>query len=265
MTTDHSDPHGSSEAPESTSGQTPISSPAPTPQPTPGHRPRGSRFPPAARWTVVFFIVVIALVVAIWPREGGSSSSSSEQVRPSGALSATDLQVDDAQLAQARTDAAIAPCPQVGGPPPGASAVLAGVSVPCLATGAPYDVGAGTVGKPLVINMWAVWCEPCRRELPVLAEYAQRAGDRVTVLTVHAKEGAGNPYLVLRFLTELGVHLPVVLDTDGAVAAALRAPRVFPSTIIVRADGSVAKIAPTVFDDPQQIADEVRSATGVTT
>ena len=260
MTTDHSDPHGSSEAPESRSGQAPISSPT-----SPQNRPRGSRFPPAARWTVVFFVVVIALVVAIWPREDGSSSSSSQQVRPSGALSATDLQVDDAQLAQARTDAAIAPCPQVGGPAPGPSAVLAGVSVPCLATGAPYDVGTGTVGKPLVINMWAVWCEPCRRELPVLAEYAQRAGEKVTVLTVHAKEGAGNQYLVLRFLTELGVHLPVVLDTDGAVAAALRAPRVFPSTIIVRADGSVAKIAPTVFDDPQQIADEVRSATGVTT
>ncbi|MGC4933450.1 TlpA disulfide reductase family protein [Gordonia sp. DT30] len=234
------------------------------PSPRPSRR-RGSRFPPAARWTLVFFVVVIALVVAIWPRGDSTTGGAAEQVRPSGALSATDAQVDDAQLSQARRDAAIDRCPQVGGATPGPAAVLAGVSAPCLATGAPYDVGAGTAGKPLVINMWAVWCQPCRNELPVLAEYAQRAGPAVTVLTVHAREGAGNPYLVLRFLSELGVHLPVVLDTDGQVAAALKAPRVFPSTIIVRADGSVAKVAPMVFDDPQQIADQVRAATGVAT
>ncbi|MGW0036749.1 TlpA family protein disulfide reductase [Gordonia sp. NPDC003376] len=224
-----------------------------------------SRFPPAARWTLVFFIVIIALVVAIWPRGGESQTTSSDvQVRPSGALSATDLQVDDSELARARADAALAPCPQTG-VPVGAGAVLADVVAPCLASGAPYDLGAGTAGRPVVINMWAVWCQPCRRELPVLAEYARRAGDAVTVLTVHAREGAGNPYLVLRFLAELGVHLPTVLDQDGMVAAALQAPRVFPSTIILRADGTIAKVAPQVFEDPQQIADAVRDATGVTT
>ncbi|MFT4127921.1 MAG: TlpA disulfide reductase family protein, partial [Gordonia sp. (in: high G+C Gram-positive bacteria)] len=143
--------------------------------------------------------------------------------------------------------------------------VLAGVAAPCLASGAAYDLGTGTAGKPLVINMWAVWCEPCRKELPVFADYAGRAGDAVTVLTVHAREGADSPVPVLRFLTDVGVHLPTVLDTDGAVAAAIGAPRVFPSTIVVRADGTVARIAPKVFTDAQQIADEVRAATGVTT
>lgn len=237
----------------------------PVEKPTPPDRRRGSRFPPAARWTLVFFVVVIALVVAIWPRGDSSTGDDAQQIRPSGAASATEVQVDDAQLAQARADAAIAPCPQVGGPAPTDAAVLAGVRAPCLSTGAGYDLGAGTVGKPLIINMWAVWCQPCRAELPVLADYAERAGSAVTVLTVHAREGAGSPYLVLRFLSELGVHLPVVLDTDGQVAAALQAPRVFPSTIILRADGSVAKVAPMVFENPQQIADQVRMATGVTT
>ncbi|NDK89613.1 TlpA family protein disulfide reductase [Gordonia desulfuricans] len=228
-------------------------------------RAHTSRFPPAARWTLVFFIVIIALVVAIWPRGGDAPTSPSDmQVRPSGALSATDLQVDDSELAQARADAALAPCPQTG-MPVASGAVLAGVVAPCLASGVPYDLGVGTAGRPVVINMWAVWCQPCRRELPVLAEYARRAGDAVTVLTVHAREGANNPYLVLRFLAELGVHLPTVLDQDGKVAAALQAPRVFPSTIILRADGTVAKVAPQVFEDPQQIADVVRDATGVTT
>lgn len=56
--------------------------------------------------------------------------------------------------------------------------------------------------------------------------------------------GAGNPYLVLKFLSELGVRLPATLDTNGKIAAALRAPRVFPSTVLVRADGTVAKVLP---------------------
>lgn len=262
-----SDPEESPDPDKSPNGDGPTSDPTPPTRPAaspgqPTHQ-RAWWVSPAARWTLVFFVVVIALVVAIWPRSS-SSDGSQEQIRPSGALSATDLQVDDTQLAQARAEAAIAACPQVDGTATAAT-MLSGVSAPCLASGQPYNLGAGTVGKPVVINMWAVWCQPCRAELPVLAQYAQRAGDAVTVLTVHAREGANNPYLVLRFLSELGVHLPTVLDTDGQVAAALAAPRVFPSTLILRADGSLAKVAPRVFENPQQIADEVRAATGVAT
>ncbi|MYR08040.1 redoxin family protein [Gordonia sp. SID5947] len=206
---------------------------------------------------------MIALVVAIWPRGDDETASVSDPATATGPR-ATDAQVDEGQLAQARRDAALAPCPQTG-LAMGQASVLAGVTAPCLADGKPYDVGAGTAGKPMVVNMWAVWCLPCRRELPQMADYAQRAGDQVTVLAVHAQEGARNPYLALRFLTENNVHLPVVMDTDARIAGALKAPRVFPSTILVRADGTVAKILPQVFDDPDQIAVAVREYLGVTT
>lgn len=227
----------------------------------PSH-PRG-RFPAAARWTVVFIVVMIALIVAIWPRDDGAGPGTDASPTASGAR-ATDAQVDDAQLAQARTEAALAPCPTTD-LPVGQGSVLAGISAPCLADGRSYDVGAGTAGKPLLVNMWAVWCLPCRRELPELATYAERAGDQVTVLTVHAQEGAKNPYLALKFLTETSVHLPVVMDTDAKIAAALGAPRVFPSTILVRPDGTVAKVLPQVFENPDQIADAVQQYLGVRT
>ena len=233
------------------------------------HKPsssKPSRFTPALRWTIVFIVVMIGLVVAIWPRGDEShlrGPTGQSSVEASGAR-ATDAQVNDATLAKARTDAALAGCPQTG-LPAAAGAVLAGVSAPCLATGDSYGLGAGTAGKPLLVNMWAVWCEPCRRELPELAAFAERAGDKVDVLTVHAQEGANNPYLVLTFLTELGIHLPAVLDTKGEVAAALTAPRVFPSTILVRADGTVAKVLPEVFESPDEIADAVQTYLGVAT
>ncbi|WP_238421693.1 TlpA disulfide reductase family protein, partial [Gordonia sp. 'Campus'] len=227
--------------------------------PTPTHRP--PRFPPAARWTVVFIVVMIALIVAIWPRGDDSTPMSSAPPSASGARP-QDAPVDEARVAAARTDAALPDCP-VTGLPEAAGSVLAGVVEPCLGTGAPYDLGAATAGKPLVINVWAQWCGPCKTELPYFEEYAARAGDRVTVLALHAKEGGSNPFFPLTLLTEIGVRLPSVLDLDGRVAAAIKAPRVFPSTVFLRADGTVAKVYPGVFDSPDEIADAVNEHLGV--
>lgn len=39
-------------------------------------------------------------------------------------------------------------------------------------------------GKPLLVNLWATWCGPCVREMPTLENIANRAGDRLKVLTV---------------------------------------------------------------------------------
>ena len=111
--------------------------------------------------------------------------------------------------------------------------------------------------------MWAQWCAPCKTELPYFEEFAAKAGDRVTVLALHAKEGGSNPFFPLTLLTEIGVQLPAVLDTDGRVAAAVNAPRVFPSTVFLRPDGTVAKVYPGVFDSPQEIADAVEEYLGV--
>lgn len=216
---------------------------------------------PALRWTLVFAVVIAALVVAIWPRSSDPVTPAPAQPSPS-APGFGDLDVPDETLARARADAALAPCPDLGATDT-AGAALAGVAAECLGSGDVIELAPATVGRPLVVNMWATWCQPCRDELPYLDEFADRAGDRVDVLAVHAKEGGDNPYLLLRFLAEVGVHLPTVLDRDATIAAALQAPRVFPSTILVRADGTVAKILPQVFESADEIADAVDEHLGV--
>ncbi|EGD55078.1 TlpA family protein disulfide reductase [Gordonia neofelifaecis] len=218
---------------------------------------------PAARATLAFVIVAAALIVALWPRSGpGDTSSGSGSPAASSTQGITDQQVSDDELSKARAAAALAPCPD--GPGPAVpDAVLAGVTVPCMATGAPVDLGVTTAGKPLVINMWAVWCLPCRRELPIFDDFSKRAGDSLNVLAVHAREGGDKPYFVLKFLEEVGVHLPVVTDPDGAVAKAIGAPRVFPSTVMIRADGTVAKVLPQVFESEAELAEAVRENLGV--
>lgn len=234
---------------------------APEPDPTEVPPAGGGRFPPAARWTVVFIVVMVALIVAIWPRGDDPDPMTSAPPSASGQRP-FDAPADEKRVAEARAAAELPDCP-VTGLPESPGSVLAGIVETCLGTGAPYDLGAATAGRPLVVNVWAQWCAPCKTELPYFEEFAAKAGDRVTVLALHAKEGGSNPFFPLTLLTEIGVQLPGVLDTDGRVAAAVNAPRVFPSTVFLRPDGTVAKVYPGVFDSPQEIADAVEEYLGV--
>ena len=121
-------------------------------------------------------------------------------------------------------------------------------------------VGVALAGKPAVVNLWAYWCAPCREELPALAEYAARAGDAVTVLTVNKDK---NQEAALDLLAELGVRLPGVQDGGARVAAAVSAPNVLPVTVLVRADGSVAAVLAVPFASADEIAAAVREHLGV--
>jgi thiol-disulfide isomerase/thioredoxin len=217
----------------------------------------------SARWTIAALVVVVALIVAIWPRNSPDSGPSPSALSTgSSTLPGLEAAVTDDDMAKARQKAALLPCPTGSGPAPTGSK-LAGVTVPCLADGSTVDLGSATAGTPMLVNVWAHWCGPCRAELPVINDFAQQAGDRVRVLTVQGQEGAQNPFLSLNLLTEIGVHLPTVVDTDAEIAAALGVPRAYPSTVLVRADGTVAAVLPRVFDSTEEVADAVREHLGV--
>ncbi|MGW0043241.1 TlpA family protein disulfide reductase [Rhodococcus sp. NPDC003348] len=215
------------------------------------------------RWSLAALVVVAALAVAIWPRGGDEPTTRGyADYRSGGATPSAVERVagdTDEALAGPRAAAALAPCPT---PVPGttASGPLAGIELGCIGDGGRIDVGAALAGKPALVNLWAYWCGPCAKELPALDEYARRAGDAVTVLTVHQDPKEGN---ALSALTEYGVHLPGVQDGAGRIAAAVGAPKVLPVTALVRADGTVAAVLPQPFDDADQIAAAVREHLGV--
>lgn len=84
-------------------------------------------------------------------------------------------------------------------------------------------------GKVVLVNFWASWCAPCRDEMPSLMRLAmQRAADGLVVVAVNYRESAAT---VTRFVDNLRLTLPTLLDADGAMAAAYT-PRIFPSTVI---------------------------------
>ena len=200
-------------------------------------------------------IVLIALMVALWLQV--RSPTTQTGLEPSF-QSEGGAPADNGELAALRAEAGLEPCPVPSGVP--AKGPLAGLTLECLTDGAPVDVGAALAGKPAVLNLWAYWCAPCRAELPAMAQFAERAGDAVTVLTVHEDK---NQDRGLAVLAELGVRLPAVDDPESLLVAAARAPNVLPVTVLLRADGSVAALLPVPFTDADQIAAAVREHLGV--
>ncbi|MGB3901254.1 MAG: TlpA disulfide reductase family protein [Mesorhizobium sp.] len=88
-------------------------------------------------------------------------------------------------------------------------------------------------GKPMVINLWATWCPPCRREMPMMAELA---GSMDEAEFVFANQGESRD-AIDRYLAENGIALDhVLLDSFGELARHYGAPGL-PATLFVGADG----------------------------
>jgi len=92
-------------------------------------------------------------------------------------------------------------------------------------------------GRPLVINFWATWCPPCRREMPVLAQ-AQAAHPEVRFVFADQAEGADR---IRAFLRQHDLKLRHVVIDNGALASYYRI-RGFPTTLFIAADGRLRDI-----------------------
>nr|WP_047166338.1 TlpA disulfide reductase family protein [Sphingomonas sp. Y57] len=86
-------------------------------------------------------------------------------------------------------------------------------------------------GRPFVINLWASWCGPCRREMPMLIDVASRSD--VPILLVNQRE---TPSTVAAFLERERLPISsIVIDPAGVMGDAARVQG-FPTTLFV--DGS---------------------------
>lgn len=72
-------------------------------------------------------------------------------------------------------------------------------------------------GRVVVLNFWAAWCDPCRREMPRLEQAWQRYRDRgVTFVGVNTTDFSGDAQ---RFVRRYRVTFPTVRDGNGRVLA----------------------------------------------
>lgn len=90
-------------------------------------------------------------------------------------------------------------------------------------------------GRPMVVNLWASWCPPCRREMPVF-EQAQQERDDVTFVFVNQGEDLST---VNAFLQQESLTLDnVYLDQNNALGHDVGA-MAMPTTLYYNADGTL--------------------------
>lgn len=92
--------------------------------------------------------------------------------------------------------------------------------------------------RPTVVNLWASWCPPCRREMPMMADIADSING---VRFVFANQGE-DAATIRNFLDRQQIHLPLVLlDSLGELGRHYRAPGL-PATLFISADGHLIDI-----------------------
>lgn len=93
----------------------------------------------------------------------------------------------------------------------------------------------GLRGKPVVVNVWASWCGPCRVEAPLLQKASAHFGERVAFLGVDARDSEGD---ARDFLRRYGITYPNVVDADDEIVGLLGL-RGFPTTYVFDRAGKV--------------------------
>jgi thiol-disulfide isomerase/thioredoxin len=93
-------------------------------------------------------------------------------------------------------------------------------------------------GKVVLLNVWATWCAPCRKELPELVALHDRYGkDGFVVLGVSVDQ-PGARGQVERLVKQFGLDYPIVLDPGGVGLDALSI-RGYPTSFLIGRDGTL--------------------------
>jgi thiol-disulfide isomerase/thioredoxin len=163
-----------------------------------------------------------------------------------------------------------ADCADLGTPPPSAAPAATGapagsaagkalpdLTLTCFTGGAP--VALRDVRGPAVINVWASWCPPCRKELPAFQRLSERADGRLRVLGVNSRDGREAAQSIGE---DFGVRFPVIVDQGEAFQRALERNAI-PLTVFVDGQGTVRHVDASGALDDARLAELVRRHLGV--
>jgi cytochrome c biogenesis protein CcmG/thiol:disulfide interchange protein DsbE len=165
-----------------------------------------------------------------------------------------------ADLAAMKKAAGIADCPRSDPDVAALPSGLPDVVLPCLGGGREVRL-AGLRGKPMMINVWAQWCGPCREEAPYLTEVA--AANHSDLIIVGIDHADPRPDLAIEFAQLSSWTYPQLADPDVVLRAELQITGP-PQTFFVRPDGTIAYRHAGPFRSAAEIRDLADKHLGVT-
>ncbi|MFN0178669.1 MAG: TlpA disulfide reductase family protein [Gemmatimonadales bacterium] len=113
------------------------------------------------------------------------------------------------------------------------------VSAVQLTTGDTLALGEHYRGKVVLVNLWATWCVPCRKEMPAMERlYREMKDQGFAIAAVSVDEGDTKD--VLAFADELGLTFDILHDPDGSVQKAYQT-FMFPESFLIDKEGVVVK------------------------
>lgn len=184
-------------------------------------------------------IVLACFVLVVAGCTGGSTRSSAGAPEETGETPFVDCAGLTTPLVAASQVGVPSPVadlsPAASASPVGAAqgAPLPAVTLPCFTGGDPVDLSA--LRGPAVINLWASWCGPCRKELPALQRLADQADGKLRVIGVDTRDRRET---AASLGTDLGVNFPQFFDLDQELLLALARPFV-PVTVFIDAEGRI--------------------------
>ena len=106
-------------------------------------------------------------------------------------------------------------------------------------------------GRVILLNFWATWCAPCRKEMPYFQQLAN-SYDKIDflVLAINFQEQAD---AISKFASQLGLQFDIGLDPKGAVNR-LYAVNQYPVSYVIGRDGTILARQLGQFDPPESLA-----------
>jgi peroxiredoxin len=93
-------------------------------------------------------------------------------------------------------------------------------------------------GDPVMLNVWATWCPPCREEMPGLQALHERYGGRGLQVVAVSIDSRGSEPTIEAFLQEYGVTFTILHDVAEDISTQFRTPGV-PATFLLDRDGII--------------------------
>jgi cytochrome c biogenesis protein CcmG, thiol:disulfide interchange protein DsbE len=96
-------------------------------------------------------------------------------------------------------------------------------------------------GQPVLVNLWATWCPPCRAEMKTLETVYNDYKDQGLIILAVNMTSQDQPEAILPFVQERSLTYPILLDAHGEVASAYQM-KSLPSSFFINRDGTIHEV-----------------------